>query len=367
MPSRHRAAYGKRHGGCVRSHRVDHVEGRRSRHRGRDAQWRRPRPRDASADRAGRRSQRPGAREHPRAGQDLGRLRGATRPPLTHAGGLRGHRRRDARGRRGPAAHLPVSPSPTRAASSRRGASPGSSWSATASSSARNRSYDRPRRRTLRGPRGPDPEPSREAQRALGRAPRRDQRRPRRHRCRTTNDEVRRDRGRRLGVLRGFRPLGEFTRAAGDAEFERELWASSDRYHDTVLRFPLPTIASVNGPALAGGFDLAVLCDLRIAGADRPVRAPRTDLRRRRVRTAARSRRRGGRARADDRRPRDRRGRSTPAVTSSARSSSPTRCRDATEALVARVCAAPRDVLMRTKAKALRRAGFGGQSPTLDL
>jgi len=57
----------------------------------------------------------------------------------------------------------------------------------------------------------------------------------------------------------------EFTRAADDDGFARELWASSDRYHDTVLRFPLPTIAAVNGPALAGGFDLAIMCDLRIA------------------------------------------------------------------------------------------------------
>ena len=47
--------------------------------------------------------------------------------------------------------------------------------------------------------------------------------------------------------------------------FGRELWASSDRYHETVLHFPLPTLAAINGPALAGGFDLAVLCDLRIA------------------------------------------------------------------------------------------------------
>lgn len=50
-----------------------------------------------------------------------------------------------------------------------------------------------------------------------------------------------------------------------DPEFQRALWASSDRYHRTVLEFPLPIVAAINGPALAGGFDLAVMCDLRIA------------------------------------------------------------------------------------------------------
>ena len=40
---------------------------------------------------------------------------------------------------------------------------------------------------------------------------------------------------------------------------------------------------------------------------------------------------------------------------------------DATAATVERVCLAPRDVLMRTKAKALRRAGFSAESPTLEL
>lgn len=49
-----------------------------------------------------------------------------------------------------------------------------------------------------------------------------------------------------------------------DPEFQRRLWASSDRFHATVLRFPLPLVAAVNGPALAGGFDLAVMCDLRV-------------------------------------------------------------------------------------------------------
>lgn len=58
--------------------------------------------------------------------------------------------------------------------------------------------------------------------------------------------------------------LKEF--AVADPEFQAQLWASSDRYHRAVLQFPLPTVAVVNGVALAGGFDLAVMCDLRVAG-----------------------------------------------------------------------------------------------------
>jgi enoyl-CoA hydratase len=59
--------------------------------------------------------------------------------------------------------------------------------------------------------------------------------------------------------------LKEFEQAAGDATFGERLWASSDRYHRTVLEFPLPIVAAVNGPAIAGGFDLAVMCDIRVA------------------------------------------------------------------------------------------------------
>jgi enoyl-CoA hydratase/carnithine racemase len=41
--------------------------------------------------------------------------------------------------------------------------------------------------------------------------------------------------------------------------------ASSGRCFGAVARFPKPLVAYLNGPAMAGGFALALLCDVRVA------------------------------------------------------------------------------------------------------
>jgi enoyl-CoA hydratase len=160
--------------------------------------------------------------------------------------------------------------------------------------------------------------------------------------------------------------LSEFPRALEDDAYAQALWGSSDRYHDAVMRFPVPTIAAVNGAALAGGFDLAVMCDLRIAATTARfahpeytfgdvVYGPLHDLV-------------GGAVTREL----CFTGRVVPADEALALRLvnavvEPVALMDATMAMVERIGRAPREFLARTKGKALARAGAGPMHPTLDL
>jgi enoyl-CoA hydratase/carnithine racemase len=158
--------------------------------------------------------------------------------------------------------------------------------------------------------------------------------------------------------------LAEFAvTAPGHTE---RLWRSSDLFHHAVLRFPVPVIAAVDGPAYGGGFDLAVLCDLRIAthravfghpeAAYAPVvYGPLHDLVGGAVaRELVLTGREVGAAEAL---------RLRLAVELTGPGELDRRARD----LARQVSRAPREVLVRTKAKIIARAALDPRTATLDL
>lgn len=159
--------------------------------------------------------------------------------------------------------------------------------------------------------------------------------------------------------------LGEFTRAAGDPAFHGELWASSDAFHHALLTFPLPLLAAVNGPALAGGFDLAVCCDVRIASTAARFAHPEFtfgDV----VYSPLHEIVGGGVARDLALTGRELDAAEALAVGLVTEVVAPDALADAVAVTTSRIATAPREFLLRTKAKAIARAGID-LGATLDL
>lgn len=78
--------------------------------------------------------------------------------------------------------------------------------------------------------------------------------------------EVEDDESLSAAVITGAGPVfcAGFDTKEFSADRMEEVAASSDRYHRRLIEFGKPLLAAVNGPAMGGGLDLAVLCDIRI-------------------------------------------------------------------------------------------------------
>jgi enoyl-CoA hydratase len=159
--------------------------------------------------------------------------------------------------------------------------------------------------------------------------------------------------------------LKEFDTAFADEAFAERLWASSDEWHRRWIEFPVPTIAAINGAARAGGFDVAVMCDLRVVAESATfahpeirfgdvVYGPLHDL----VGGAV-ARDLCFTARRIDGAEAARLGLATRLVADG-------RALDEALALAGEIAASPRSTLVRLKQKATRRAGIT-QGATLDL
>jgi enoyl-CoA hydratase/carnithine racemase len=159
--------------------------------------------------------------------------------------------------------------------------------------------------------------------------------------------------------------LSEFEQAGRDLTLGPALWASSDRFHHALLSFPLPLVAAVNGRALAGGFDLAVCCDVRLAARTAEFAHPEFEWAD--VVYAPLEAIVGGGVARDllltgrrlDATEALRVGLVSQVVEADALS-------DLLDTVMSRVASAPPDAIRRTKAKALRRAGID-LLPTLEL
>ena len=151
-----------------------------------------------------------------------------------------------------------------------------------------------------------------------------------------------------------------------DPAHTERLWRSSDLFHHAVHRFPVPVIAAVDGIAYGGGFDLAVLCDLRIATHRATFAHPETafgpvvygplhDLVG------------GAIARELVLTGREIDAREALRLHIVSELADPLELAERTRNLARQISRSPREVLQRNKAKFIARAAISPQTPTLDL
>lgn len=93
-------------------------------------------------------------------------------------------------------------------------------------------------------------------------------------------EEIARDQLARVLVVRGegqvFCSGADFAAVSGAGGLE--FLPAFERMLETLARYRLPTVAAVHGAALGGGFQLATVCDLRVATADAKIGIPSSKL-----------------------------------------------------------------------------------------
>jgi enoyl-CoA hydratase/carnithine racemase len=133
-----------------------------------------------------------------------------------------------------------------------------------------------------------------------------------------------------------------------------------------VHRFPVPVIAAVDGIAYGGGFDLAILCDLRIATHRATFAHPETALGPV-VYGPLHDLVGGAVARELVLTGREIDAREALRLHIASELTDPRELAERTRNLARQISRAPREILVRNKAKFIARSAISPQTPTLDL